>query len=79
MSDVVYEGKLSFNPGNLSPEDETKYGGQYVCIPSFNEPRVVAADKDPKKAHQAAIDAGYADPVQFYVAPLDRKFVFLDT
>ena len=80
MSDVVvYEGKLSCNPGNLSTEDQSRYGGQYVCVPSFQDNTVVSAHSDAMVAHHRAKEKGHPDPVCFYVPSPGERFAFLET
>ncbi len=60
----------------LSEEDAKRYAGQYVCVPEFNSRTVVAADENPKKALQTARDAGYKEPVTFYVPRVGEIFLF---
>lgn len=73
------EGELIPCPGNLSSEDQSKYGGQYVCAVSFSDHTVVAADSDPVVALEEARKKGYENPVVFYVPLPGERFAFLET
>jgi hypothetical protein len=51
----------------LSPEDQKKYAGQYVCFPSFSDRRVISAHIEVKKAREMAEEKGFKNPVAFYI------------
>ena len=73
------EGELIPCPGNLSLEDQSRYGGQYVCTVSFQDNTIVSAHSDAMVAHHRAKEKGHPDPVCFYVPSPGERFAFLET
>lgn len=60
----------------LSDEDRKRFAGQYVCVADFQSEIVVSSDKDPVVARRKAKEAGYGDPVLFYVPFPDDAWTF---
>lgn len=50
----------------LSAADQKQYAGQYVCVVSFQDHRVIAAHSDAAQARRLAREKGYPEAVCFY-------------
>jgi hypothetical protein len=46
-----------------------QYEGQYVAVESYNNTKVIAANKDPLRVVAEAERKGFADPLIVYVPP----------
>ncbi len=55
---IFFEGKLKSCPGNLSLEDQQRYAGLYVCVPSFQGKTVVSAHLNAAVAIEQARERG---------------------
>lgn len=55
---------------------EQGYEGEYVALPSFWDRSVVAHGSDPKKVVEQAREAGYENPVIFFIPQNDISLVY---
>jgi high-affinity K+ transport system ATPase subunit B len=55
---------------------EEGYEGKFVALPSFLKRTVVASGDDPKTVAQQAREAGYENPVIFFVPHRDVSLVY---